>query len=200
MNLKYKSWQDVTVSVFYKLEELFKDVPSLDSHQGIARLLSILCDESIDEVLNLTIAESSKLFAQAQWVNTEIPQNKIKLKELQIGDKQYVIQYDLSKMPMGAFIDYNSYVNEENNLAKILSTFLIPKGKKYGEGYDVFDVIKDIEDNLPITIATSLFFSLNKRLSTFVNRIVSYYTAILTMKTMKMKATNKLKKMLRIRQ
>lgn len=199
MNLKYKSWSEVPIGTFYKLEELFKDVQSLDSHQGIARLLSILCDEPIDEILNLTIAESSKLFAQAQWVNENAPNNKIKLKEVKIGENLYTVQYDLSNMPMGAFIDYNSYVNEENNLAKILSTFLIPKGKKYGDGYDVFDVIKDIEDNLPITIAQSLFFSLNKRLSTFVNRMMAYYTTVMTMKTMKMKATNKLKKILRIK-
>ena len=41
-------------------------------------------------------------------------------------------------------------------LADNLSTFVIPKGKKYGEDYDVVQVIQDFNKYLDISTAISL--------------------------------------------
>ena len=44
----------------------------------------------------------------------------------------------------------------ERNLPAVLSCLLVPKGKTYGNGYDIADVQKAIRDYLSVTDALSL--------------------------------------------
>ena len=50
-------------------------------------------------------------------------------------------------------------------MAKTLSVFFIPKGFEYNEGYEINEVIEDIENNVDIVTASSVasFFELQSQ-------------------------------------
>ena len=47
------------------------------------------------------------------------------------------------KLTTAQYIDFQSY-SKDSDYSKMLSVFLVPKGKKYGEGYDALEVINDV--------------------------------------------------------
>ena len=55
------------------------------------------------------------------------------------------------------YIDYLSFVKDaERNVPQILSCFLVPKGCKYNEGYDIVEVQQAIRDCMSVADALAL--------------------------------------------
>ena len=68
---------------------------------------------------------------------------------------------DIRKMTTAQYIDFQNFSKEgEKKLIEVLSCFLIPKGKKYNEDYDILEVQKSLRDYLtiPNCLALSAFF------------------------------------------
>lgn len=68
---------------------------------------------------------------------------------------------DIKDLTTGQYIDYQTYMQDNEdfkNLAKVLSVFIVPKGKTYNEGYDVEDVIRELDEHLSIQIALGVCF------------------------------------------
>ena len=60
--------------------------------------------------------------------------------------------------------------NEDfKNLAKVLSVFIVPKGKTYNEGYDVEDVIRELDEHLSIQIALGVCFFFREKYRSWLN-------------------------------
>jgi len=67
-------------------------------------------------------------------------------------------------------------------MSRALATIILPADKKnYGEGYDVDDVVEDI-NNLSVVQMGNLFFSFHKRLKKFISRLRIYFI-MMTLKT-----------------
>ena len=68
---------------------------------------------------------------------------------------------DIRKMTTAQYIDFQTFSKEgEKKLIEVLSCFLIPKGKKYNEDYDILEVQKALRNYLtiPNCLALSAFF------------------------------------------
>lgn len=178
MELKYKNWNDITIGVYKELNEILKfertDDEIMDEVNLSIALLSTLCDADEDEVASLTINDFKALAAQCAFLN-EMPKVRIKDKYT-INGKEYRVQYNVQDMTMAQYIDYQTFVKERDKyLSNIIACFLIPKGKKYGDDYNLQEVVDDIEQYFSIVDAHSvcfffmmLFQSLTKTMLTFL--------------------------------
>lgn len=161
MELKYKNWKDITINIFEKLMavdnmEQTNDIDMDNINKNIA-ILSVLCDVDEDTISNLGINEFGNLVKQTSFLN-DMPKVKIENKYT-INGKKYEVNFNLRHMNMAQYIDFQTYIKEQNKyLKEIIACFLIPKGMKYGEGYNVSDVVSDIGNYMSIVDANSIFF------------------------------------------
>lgn len=159
MELKYKCWSDISLGKFSEIESIVKsDMSEIDKHTYI---LTILTESNLKEIEELPIAEYSRLIREMDFINY-VPKVEIR-DEYVINGKEYVLCTNTQKLTAAQFIDFQElYKDLDNNKHKILALLLVPKGKKYGEGYDVDKVADEIDQHFSIVDANAcmLFFSL----------------------------------------
>ena len=161
MELKYKKWDDITIGVYKKLQYLLDfektDDAVMDELNASITMLSILCDVDEDVIADLTTDEFRALVGQCGFLNN-IPKVKIKDKYI-INGKEYKVQFNVQDMTMAQYIDYQTFLKDKDKyISNILACFLIPKGKKYGEDYNLQEVVEDIENHFTIVDAYSVCF------------------------------------------
>lgn len=158
IELKYKSWNDININTFNKLKDIkINSNDSIELLDSNITLLSILCDVDEDTIASLTTSEFSTLLSQTTFLN-DIP--KVKIQEYyKINGKEYQVFLSLKNMSVSQYIDFQTFYKDQDKYYKeLLACFLIPKGKKYGDGYDIQDVIDDIGNHLSIVDANSILF------------------------------------------
>lgn len=161
MELKYKNWNDITIGVYNKLNKLLKFEPTddvvMDELNLTIQILSVLCDVDEDAIGDLTRSEFSELAAQCSFLQ-ELPKVKIKDKYT-INGKEYTVQFNVQDMTMSQYIDFQTFIKKQDKyMSNIIACFLIPTGKKYGDGYKLQDVVNDIENYFSIVDAHSVCF------------------------------------------
>ena len=159
IELKYKNWKDITIEIYEKIRALECDIENDEQALEVnVKLLSILCEEDEDTIINLPLTKFAKLVAQTEFLK-EMPKYTIE-QYYEIGKGQvFEVQMNLKKMTTAQFIDFQTLVkNADKNLPNILACFLLPKGKKYGEDYDVVEVAEYLRKNMSIAIARSVMF------------------------------------------
>lgn len=158
MELKYKNWKDITVNVYQRLKAINDNATEeLGILNTNIEMLSVLCDCDEEEILNLGTNKFSRLLLQTEFLK-DMPKAKIQDKYIINGHK-YDVFLTLKEMSVAQYIDFQTYSRDkEKNIKEMLSVFLIPHGKKYGEGYDVGEVINEIGEHLSIVDAYSVLF------------------------------------------
>lgn len=158
IELKYKSWNDISINTFNKLKEIkINSNDSLELLDSNITLLSILCDVDEDTIASLTTSEFSTLLSQTTFLST-LP--KVKIQDTYtINGNKYEVFLTLKDMSVAQYIDFQTFYKDQDKYFKeLLACFLIPKGKKYGEDYDIQKVIDDIGNHLSIVDANSILF------------------------------------------
>ena len=177
------NYNKLTIGKYQEVLEAIRDYE--DEHERNTALIAVLSDQEPDEVLNLSLSEYKKRVDGLRFLLEEPVQAPIK-NRYRIGDMELDLCADLSKLTAGQYIDYQTFIKDvENNMVELLSVFLIPKGKKYGD-YDMGEVHEAIRKNLSICDALGLsafFLALSQAL------IESTLTSLIRrMKKMKRKA------------
>lgn len=158
IELKYKSWNDINIKTFNKLNNIkLEDYDDDSMLNANVKLLSILCDVSEEEIESLSLNEFGKLVKEMAFIEKPLPQTNIKML-YRINDKVYHLNTNIKKMTTAQYIDFQTlYKQDKSNVAKILACFMIPKGKKYGE-YDIDDVVKELNEYFSIVEAETIMF------------------------------------------
>lgn len=158
MKLKYKGWEDISVNIFQKLKAIETGIGDmLDNLNANIQMLSVLCDCDEDKIASLSTTEFSRLLSQTEFLK-EMPKAKIHDKYM-VNGKRYDVFVSLKEMSVAQYIDFQSYSKDkERYFNELLTVFLIPHGKKYGEGYDVADVAEELGNHLSIVDAYSILF------------------------------------------
>lgn len=139
------NYKDLTIAKYQEL--LSMDWESMEELERQVSLISVLDDKDEEEILNLPLTEYTKLAAQTEFLLKEPEVKKRKPNKVKINGREYDIVKEVKDMTAGQYIDYQQYLalNDINKfLPNILSCFIIPKGKKYGE-YNIDDAINDIK-------------------------------------------------------
>ena len=161
VELKYKNWDEISINTFEKLQGLFNlektGDEQIDNLNMNITMLSILCDVDEDTIADLPVNEFTELSKQCMFIN-EMPKAKIKDK-YEINGQMYEVQLNVEDMTMNQYIDFQTFIKEKDKYLKnICACFLLPVGKKYGEGYKISKVVEDIGNSFSIVDAHSIFF------------------------------------------
>lgn len=139
-NMIIKDWKDVTLGIWEKMEEITQRENEVERVVGFVALFN---DMTEDDVLAMPLDKFRSYVNDLGWMNTppDIEQPK---EEYTINGKTYTLTMNFHKLTTAQYIDFQSY-SKSNDYSQMLSVFLIPKGKKYNDGYDAMEVQRDIK-------------------------------------------------------
>lgn len=159
-------YNHLSIGKYLEIQKIAKDdIESIDKQVGF---ISVLTDMAEDDVLDLPIVEYKKLAEQSKFlaVPMKVPQKIAKV--YSIGEWELIPSFDIYKMTTAQYIDFQTFSKlGDDQLVNIMSCFLIPKGKKYNDGYDIAELQKAIRDFLPAPdcMALTAFFLNELKLS-----------------------------------
>ena len=121
--------------------------------------IAILTDKTEDEILALPVPDYTALARAADFLHHEDKGEHRLAKRYTLGGLALVPCTDIRKMTTAQYIDFQTLTKDgdyDRHLPEVLSCFLVPEGKSYGEGYDFADVQDAIRRHLSVTDALSL--------------------------------------------
>ena len=144
---KKLNWYDVTLAQFKELQTILEIEDELEKVVAMAELVLG------NDVTDLPLQEFNEQLRRLEFLKTEIP-TSVPPKHIELKEKKYDVTSLLGNITTAQYIDFMNYV-KDNDTAKMLSVFVVPEGHKYNDGYDMQEVIKDME-NIPIPVANSI--------------------------------------------
>lgn len=136
------SWESINFNEFEQLIQIAE--ANIPEHYKTSHLISILTGLSIEEIEDLPITVYTKLASHLTFMN-ETPKEIKHQMEYEVNGRVYEVHAEVDKICTAQFLDYTTYMREEQpSLRKLTSCFIIPKGHKYGDGYDMNQVLFDI--------------------------------------------------------
>lgn len=143
----------------YKWFEINEILTSEDS--DIDKQVDMICvlgDYERDYVEGLKLEDYSRLVQKTRFIltlpKTEMPENVYTLGEFRLEP-----MLNARDMNVAQYTDYSTYLqldNMQERMIGLISVFLIPKGKKYNDGYSVDRVKELILTELTVDKALSL--------------------------------------------
>lgn len=133
-----------------------------DNLQKQVETIAVLSDCAPEDVLALPLGEYKERACRASFLDTLTPDDAGRMAdEYRLGDFELVPVKDARKIITAQYVDFQEYIKREGNIfVEMISCMLIPKGKRYGEGYDITEVQAAIRDSLTVAdaLALSAFF------------------------------------------
>ena len=194
MKLKYDNWKKITVEVYDKLKDLKTDINTEEEIiDDNVKVLSILCDCDENDILNLPLDKFKELIYKSEFLKN-VP--KVNLNdEYNINGVVYCVHRNLRTLTTAQYIDFQTlYKDKEVKLKNLLACFLIPKGRKYSEDYDVLEVADEIYKYMSIVDANSVMFFFTLQYQALTKVMLT--SSIKEMKKMMKKEKNEMKKQL----
>ena len=150
------NWNEITWNEYEQIEQIIgADIPS--DYKTVV-LISILSGKSINEIENLPIAQFQRLLPALEFLKEQPKLHKHKF-NYTVNGREYEFRGQLTDITTAQYIDYRTYISEEEkDIVKLFSCFLIPKGHDYNDGYDIERVKSDIGDMCWLDVRAATFF------------------------------------------
>ena len=150
------NYRNLSVGKWLEILELSKD-ENVDALEQQVKTISILTGLTEDEVLDLPIVEYRELASKTKFLEKEYDGKLQIAKSYGLNDMELIPVKDFNKITTAQYVDYQTFSKEgDMYLVQTLSTLLVPKGKKYNDGYDMDAVQQAIRDNLSVADVLSL--------------------------------------------
>lgn len=163
-NIKH-SWRDVTINEYFKLREKIEEATS-DYEKEIIKIAFTYGLEE-DDIWNKRISDVKNMQKNTYWLSDISISKDVKFKKILIEDVLYDVNADMQSFTVAQYIDFQTFfpkrVQKTNYIGNILACFITPKNHKYGEGYDVQELVKKINENVDIKTANEMIFFFLKR-------------------------------------
>ena len=146
------TWNDTT----YRQLLVIREAANIeDENERVYAIMEAVFGE---DVLNLPLKDFNEKCKELQFLQKEIP-NDLHVKDIKVNGREYYFDGLLGKITTAQYIDFQNYQKNEDE-QKSFSVFIIPKGHKYNDGYDMEQVFNDILDiPVPVLFSASFFFS-----------------------------------------
>ena len=153
MNTKHMlKWSDIKYRTLLDIREASNIE---DENERVYAIMEAVFGE---DVLDLPLKDFNEKCKELQFLQKEIP-NDLHVKDIKVNGREYYFDGLLGKITTAQYIDFQNF-QKNNDEQKSFSVFIIPKGHKYNDGYDMEQVFKDILDMpVPILFSASFFFS-----------------------------------------
>lgn len=178
IEVRKKSWSDITISDYKKMLKISED-EYLSPIEKDAGVLAVICGCEESDIWNLGVNEFNILRGDMEFLNHFDFPKDWKMRKMKIAGEEYEVQADVSKFTVSQYMDYQSlWKSKEKHMGSMLTVFLVPRGKKYNEGYDINRLAEVFEDNVSIMTYNSIcfFFLRNLVSSTSASQIYSILT------------------------
>lgn len=151
------NWRNLPVGKWLEILEFSRD-ENVDALEQQVKTIAILTGLTEDEVLALPIMEYKSLAGKTKFLEKEY-EGKLQIaKSYGLNGMELIPVKDFSKITTAQYVDYQTFSKEgDMYLVQTLSTLLVPKGKKYNDGYDMDAVQQAIRDNLSVADVVSLY-------------------------------------------
>ena len=137
----------ITIEKHKQIQRLLKENNVEDMQAVQAELLAIYADTDTDVIMSYPLTKYHKLlekFYADYFTDFSKAEPKIKDKYT-AGDMVLVPMLDFTQITVAQMMDFSVLSTDPvENIEKLLAVFLIPKGKKYNDGYDLLEVQKAI--------------------------------------------------------
>ena len=137
----------LTIEKHKKIQKLLKDNNVEDMQAVQAEWLAIYADTDVDTIMNYPLTKYHKLlekFYSDYYSDFSKAEPAIKDKYT-AGNMVLVPMLDFTQITVAQMMDFSVLSTDPiENIEKLLAIFLIPKGKKYNDGYDLMEVQKAI--------------------------------------------------------
>ena len=145
-------WNDIT----YRQLLDIRDAANIeDENERVYAIMEAVFGES---VLDLDLKNFALKCKETEFLQKEIP-NDLHVKDIKVNGREYYFDGLLGNITTAQYIDFQNY-QKNNDEYKTFSVFIIPKGHKYNDGYDMEQVFNDILDiPVPVLFSASFFFS-----------------------------------------
>ena len=145
-------WKDIKYRTFLDIREAANIE---DENERVFAIMEAVFGE---DVLDLPLKDFNEKCKELQFLQKEIP-NDLHVKVIKVNGREYYFDGLLGKITTAQYIDFQNY-QKNNDEQKVFSVFIIPKGHKYNDGYDMEQVFNDILDiPVPVLFSASFFFS-----------------------------------------
>ena len=137
----------ITIEKHKQIQRVLTDGNTEDMQEVQAELLAIYADTDIDTIMSYPLTKYHKLlekFYSDYYSDFSKAEPAIKDKYT-AGDMVLVPMLDFTQITVAQMMDFSVLSTDPiENIEKLLAIFLIPKGKKYNDGYDLMEVQKAI--------------------------------------------------------
>ena len=152
MNTNMLTWNDIKYRTLLDIREAANIE---DENERVCAIMEAVFGES---VLDLPLKEFTEKCKETEFLQKPIP-NDLHVKNIKVNGREYYFDGLLGNITTAQYIDFQNYQKNEDE-QKTFSVFIIPKGHKYNDGYDMEQVFKDILDiPVPVLFSASFFFS-----------------------------------------
>ena len=126
------SWNELTLKQFQEIQKYYGD----DERKFDAReVLHILCGKSIDEINELPMEFTEKLFEHLTWLE-EKPPYKEPTNKIVIDGEEYTVNI-AERLKTGEFVASDTVIRtDSNNYAAILAILCRKEGEKYDSKFE----------------------------------------------------------------
>lgn len=162
------------VGIYEKAVEICNS--NRDDLEKQVALIALLNNTTEEAVLALSLTDYAAFAGKLGYLSNPMPKAAEKAcKSFNLGGLHLDAVVDARKMTAAQYIDFQTMTaNPKTALADILTCVLVPKGKAYGEGYDVDSVRAAISDNLPIPQAIGVLgFFVARSLRSMLHSVTS---------------------------
>ena len=151
------NYRNLPVGKWLEILELSKD-ENVDALEQQVKTIAILTGLTEDEVLDLPIMEYRELASKTMFLEKEYDGKLQIAKSYGLNGMELIPVKDFNKITTAQYVDYQTFSKEgDMYLVQTLSTLLVPKGKKYNDGYDMDAVQEAIRENLSVADVLSLY-------------------------------------------
>lgn len=186
-----RSYDDMSVGIFIEVKDILKDKTTSELEKKV-RLLAILNNKSEEEIMGIPIPKLTSMVSSMEFLSQQ-PKTKTPPNEITLNGNVYEIKYDVQNITTAQYIDFQTFIKDyEKYMVELASIVIIPKGKKYNEGYDIVAVQRDIRDYMSIVDLSSICFFFVQLYKGLMGSLASY--SIRQMKKMMRREKNKVMK------
>lgn len=146
------TWNNIT---YRQLLDIREAANIEDENERVYAITEAVFGES---VLDLDLKNFAMKCKEIEFLQKEIP-NDLHVKDIKVNGREYYFDGLLGNITTAQYIDFQNYQKNDDEY-KAFSVFIIPKGHKYNDGYDMGQVFNDILDiPVPVLFSASFFFS-----------------------------------------
>lgn len=168
-------WNKVSIAKYYEIKDIVEDKDTDDISKNV-QLVALMLDKDEQEVWDMELGEVGDYIRALSFLDKfEIPRNPSM--NITLPGYQITVMKDITKINMAQYVDYQNFIRMplRDSMDKLLSIFLIPKGKKYNEDYDIIDLQKTIRENLSFRVAEGLLGFFLRKWGESLVRSLDYY-------------------------